>query len=60
MNKSVKKVIQYAITFVKVPKHWKIYNDIPTNGRWNIIYDKDIVNRKIDLANYDNCFVKIK
>jgi hypothetical protein len=27
-------------------------------GRWNIIHDQDVINKKIDLANHDNSYSK--
>jgi hypothetical protein len=30
-------------------------NDIKHLGRWDIVYDSKIINKKIDLSNNDHC-----
>ena len=63
MNFTISKLFQnnqitiFILTIFNKPKYnykYKINNNL---GRWSLLYDKKKLNRRIELANYDNCGV---
>ncbi len=47
--KFIKTIIRFFTTTTNIDKPFSVL------GRWQIDYNHKIINRKIDLANYDNC-----
>jgi pterin-4a-carbinolamine dehydratase len=48
------RLFRYFIRFFTTEKQFDML------GRWKIDYDYNVINRKIDFANYDNCLYTMK
>ena len=56
-----KSISMFLLTIYNKPlKNKMIVNDMSNLGRWSLIYDKNQLDDRIRMANYDNCGISHK